>query len=289
MNDYRSVLVHVGDADYSRQVLSVAIGIAGSQGAVLSAVHAPELPYLGGFRGPRSPQASALLSDEAMQTRVAKAGCVVADAAQARSIRIDFQGLGGDAVAAMVARARTTDLVVVGQPSEDDAGGPSHHFASQVLVGASCPVLFVPCLGALDRCGSRVLVAWSPTRESARALRDALPMLQRAATVHVRQFGAPVSGSQEPLAGVADYLRAHGVTASCSFEPVREIGFSERMLTPTVVDASVAELLLSNAADMAADLIVMGGYGHTRTHELLLGGVTRTMLSSMTVPVLMSH
>ena len=85
------------------------------------------------------------------------------------------------------------------------------------------------------------------------------------------------------------HLRAHGVSATCAVKPVREMSFSERMLNPTVVDASIAELLLSHAADMDADLIVMGGYGHTRTFELVLGGVTRTLLGSMTIPVLMSH
>ena len=85
------------------------------------------------------------------------------------------------------------------------------------------------------------------------------------------------------------YLSAHGVSANCTVKPVREIPVTERMLTPTVVDASIAELLLSHAADMNAELIVMGGYGHTRVHELVLGGVTRTLLGSMTVPVLMSH
>jgi len=79
------------------------------------------------------------------------------------------------------------------------------------------------------------------------------------------------------------------VSAKRTVKPLRQVSFRERMLTPTVVDASIAELVLSHAADMNADLIVMGGYGHTRAYELVLGGVTRTLLGSMTVPVLMSH
>ena len=114
-------------------------------------------------------------------------------------------------------------------------------------------------------------------------------MLQRATAVEVLRFGSLEPGAEEPLDAVAAYLRAHGVSATCSVRPVREISFSERMLTPTVVDASIAELLLSHAADMGATLIVMGGYGHTRAYELVLGGVTRTMRGSMTVSVLMSH
>lgn len=134
-----------------------------------------------------------------------------------------------------------------------------------------------------------MLVAWSATRESARALRDALPMLQRAAAVEVLRFGPTATGAGEPLDGVVACLQAHGVSATGTEKPVRKISFGERMLTPTVGDASIAELLLSHAADMDANLIVMGRYGHSRTYELVLGGVTRTMLGSMTVPILMSH
>ncbi len=168
-------------------------------------------------------------------------------------------------------------------------GGPTLGFASKLLVTAGCPLLFVPAAGSVDADVKRVLVAWSGTRESARALRDALPLLKRAAAVELLRFGNAEAGLDEPLEPVVSYLKFHGVSATCSVLPVRAISFSERMLNPTVVDASVAELLLSHAADSDADMVVMGGYGHTRAFELVLGGVSRTMLHSMTLPVLMSH
>jgi nucleotide-binding universal stress UspA family protein len=105
----------------------------------------------------------------------------------------------------------------------------------------------------------------------------------------VLSFGHTAPGAGDPLDGVAAYLAAHGVSARCALEPMRELTFGERMLNPTVVDTSIGELLLSHATDIDADLIVMGGYGHARAFELALGGVTRTLLGSMTVPVLMSH
>lgn len=289
MNDYRSVLVHVSGSERSLNVLTCAAMVAAQQGAALRAVHAVEPPFLAPHLGSQGILIAAEVDQNTERERTAWARERVLEAAQASKMRIDFDSRGGDPVEVMLALSRTADLVVMGQPSTDDSDGPSRRLASQLLVGAACPVLFVPGAGLVKSCGARVLVAWSATRESARALRDALPMLQRAATVEVLRFGATARDAEEPLDAVVAYLSAHHVSATRAVKPVQNISFGERVMTPTVVDASIAELLLSYAADMNADLIVMGGYGHTRIYELLLGGVTRTMLGSMTAPVLMSH
>ena len=289
MNDYRRVLVHVSDSERSEALLSFATRLAAAQGARLHAMHAVEPLFLGLGLSPESAMTAAQSGQQTERARTARARDRVLDASRAIGMSIEFDSPPGDPVEAMSARSRVSDLAVLGQPYAGDADGPSQRFVSKVLVNAGCPVLFVPAAGTVDRCGTRVLVAWSDTRESARALRDALPMLQRAAAVEVLRFGPAAPADGEPLDGVLAYLQAHGVSATGAVRPVREISFGERMLTPTVVDASTAELLLSHAADIDADLIVMGGYGHTRTYELVLGGVTRTMLGSMTVPVLMSH
>jgi nucleotide-binding universal stress UspA family protein len=100
-----------------------------------------------------------------------------------------------------------------------------------------------------------------------------------------------VRGDDEvpPLEPLSQYLAAHGVRAACSLQRSRDPSVGERLLSPWTPDAPVAEALLSRAADVDADLIVIGGYGHARAWEMALGGVTRTLLQSMTVPVLMSH
>ena len=289
MNDYRNVLVHVSDSERSDAVLSCAAMVAAAHGANLRAVHAVQPLYLGVGLTPESAMIAAQHGQEAERDRTAKARYLVLEASRASGMSIEFESPRGDPVESISERSWVADLAVMGQPFDEDMDGPSRRIASKVLVAAGCPVLFVPGAGFVESCGTRVLVAWSATRESARALRDALPMLQRAAAVEVLRFGPTAPGAGEPLDGVVAYLQAHGVSATGAVKPVREISFGERMLTPTVVDASIAELLLSHAADMDANLIVMGGYGHTRTYELVLGGVTRTMLGSMTVPVLMSH
>jgi nucleotide-binding universal stress UspA family protein len=137
-----------------------------------------------------------------------------------------------------------------------------------------------------------VIVAWSPARETARALRDALPLLAAAETVELVRLADDATGDDgpEPLQAVRAYLRRHGVEATVRVLARGTAAAPGSLLgggwTP---DVPVAEALLSHAADTGADLIVMGGYGHARLRELALGGVTRTMLQSMTVPVLMSH
>ncbi|MGA8010213.1 MAG: universal stress protein [Thiomonas sp.] len=264
MNVYGSILVHLNQREQAYKVCTLAAQIAAKQGARLNAVHAADA--------------------EGWDVRD-----LVAEIAQAQGVVAQCNSIA-EGVAQLVECTRIADLLVIGQPGKGDNSDFSLGSASQLLVGASCPVLFVPAPASLGTtCGARVLVSWGPGRESARALRDALPLLQRATEVQLRAYGAGRAPAEDGLIAACAYLQLHGVKASYSAERMGDIDFNQRMLTPTVVDASVAELLLSQAADMEADLIVMGGYGHSRAHEFLLGGVTRSMLSSMTVPVFMSH
>jgi nucleotide-binding universal stress UspA family protein len=122
-----------------------------------------------------------------------------------------------------------------------------------------------------------VLVAWNASPEASRAVSDALPLLARAERVNVVVFAAGPAGDhgEEPGADAALYLARHGVKAAVS-----------RYGSPGL---DIGSQILSRAADMTVDLIVMGAYGHSRIRELVLGGATRTMLESMTAPVLMSR
>ncbi len=261
MNCYRSVLAYLGETAQQRKVFGLAAKLAAGQGAVVDVVHPSEAVVAGWM----------------------------AELARDSDVRAEHHTIDRGP-APLIERARTADLLVIGQPWDAGEGRPSLHFASQLLIGASCPVLFVPGPEALaEDCCSRVLVAWGPGRESARALRDALPLLQRATDVQLRAYGAGQAPAADSVAAASAYLRLHGVNASYAAERMGDIAFNEQMMTPAVVDTSVADLLLSHAADMAAELIVMGGYSHSRAHELLLGGVTRSILSAMTVPVFMSH
>ncbi len=172
-------------------------------------------------------------------------------------------------------QARYTDLTVLGQADPDH---PLFEKVAKlpeiVMMGAGRPVLIVPYVGDIAAFGRNVLVAWSGTRESARAAGDAMPFLRSAERVTILSINStdPSEAHEERL---AQHLVRHGIRAKVSHIVSTDMG--------------AGELILSHAASLRCDLIVMGGYGHSRAHELILGGATRAVLRSMTVPVLMSH
>jgi nucleotide-binding universal stress UspA family protein len=173
--------------------------------------------------------------------------------------------------------ARYADLVVAGQPEADDEGD-LRGLADELVFSAGRPVLFVPYAGRFPALGKRVLVAWDAGREAARAVTDALPLLQRAEAVEVCAFDPEKRArkhGEQPGADVGLYLARHGVKVTVA----RQSG----------AGYDVGAQILSRAADVGADLVVMGAYGHARVREMVLGGATRTLLEAMTVPVLMSH
>ena len=150
-------------------------------------------------------------------------------------------------------------------------------FPEYVVMNAGRPVLLVPYAGEFPHVGRKVLLAWDGSMEASRAINGAMPMLRQAQEVKVVVFNAEqqvnVHG-QQPGADLALYLARHGVKVDVLQETTEQ-------------DSGNA--LLSLAADVNADLLVMGCYAHSRFREMLLGGATRTVLESMTLPVLMSH
>jgi nucleotide-binding universal stress UspA family protein len=189
----------------------------------------------------------------------------------------------------VIQRCRYADLVLVGQRDPSEHPKPRPSVSTRLLLTAGRPLLFRPYASETRECGRRVLVAWSDTRESARALHDALPWLKGAESVEVVTFRPVDVDMDASLDSVLELLDAHGIAATASQHAGPSPSITERLIAPASVDASIAEMLLSLVADRAADLLVMGGYGHSRAVEFVLGGVTRTVLQSMTVPVLMSH
>ena len=137
--------------------------------------------------------------------------------------------------------------------------------------------MIVPYAGHFENVGQRALIAWNASRESARAVGDALPLITAAEAVTVltiaptRKAGSDIASADDLL----EHLACHGIKAQI------DSGIAEGI--------SVSDLILSRAADLAADLIVMGAYGHSRMHELLLGDATRELFEHMTVPVLTAH
>lgn len=192
---------------------------------------------------------------------------------------VEVRRLGGDPVVGLATSARYADLVVIGQVDPETADGPEERdFPDHAILAAGRPTLMIPYAGTFGTLGEHIVVAWSATRESTRAVTDALPLLMRAKKVTVI-VGDAIPGfgghGAMPGADIALYLARHGIKVEVSQEKTAGI--------------DVGSLLLSRISDLGADLLVMGAYGHSRLRELVLGGVTRTILNEMTVPVLMSH
>ncbi|MBL0730025.1 universal stress protein [Piscinibacter sp. HJYY11] len=169
------------------------------------------------------------------------------------------------------------DLVVLGQRDPEDplTADVPRDFVESVVMASGKPALVIPYAGRFDSIGRNVLIAWRPTRECARAVEAALPLLQRAARVHVVCWGEDSFGPAETTFGIVRALRWHGVECTAHRYPKEP--------------EKLGEVLLSTAAAQDSELLVMGAYGHHRLRELLLGGTTRTLLRSMTLPVLMAH
>jgi nucleotide-binding universal stress UspA family protein len=121
----------------------------------------------------------------------------------------------------------------------------------------------------------RVLACWDGGPRAARAIGDAMPFLERAKAVELMMVAEESKEDETNGAKMAEHLARHGVKAT-----VKHMAKG---------DIAIEDVILSYAADSGADFMVMGGYGHSRLREFILGGVTRGILSSMTVPVLMSH
>ena len=277
---YRSIFLHLDDSESGQHTVACAVATAKAFDAELAGTYLVPRP-------PITPFTSAMLPDLVVRSRLADSG-QAQDQAEARLraaatqhglASAPFAAPAGEAFEQAVLRARHADLAILGQPQ---AGAAEAEFTSRlahaVLLDSGRPVILVPYIGCNATAGGVALVAWKETREAARAVADALPFLKKArrvVVVMVTEPNADDGAVASSASGVVHYLAHHGVKA----EMRREVAD----------DIDAANLLLSRASDLGADLLVMGGYSRARIAQRVFGGVTRTILETMTVPVLMSH
>jgi nucleotide-binding universal stress UspA family protein len=185
-----------------------------------------------------------------------------------------------DPVYAFTQLAWGADLVLLGQhdPAPNAYSGVQPDFAASVLIASGKPGLVMPFIGAGDKLGETVLIAWKPSPEAARAVTAAMPLLQRAKRVHLATWDESGEDRSDAPRPIERYLARHGIVPT----------LHRSALTGPEAHA-VGELLLSLAADVQADLMVMGCYGHGRAREWVLGGATRSVFQAMTLPVFMVH
>ena len=274
---YRTFLVHVDNGKYCPARLDMAIHLARRFNAHLVGLHA-----LTAVRLPAYAIAEAGATLIEAQKTVAKEQATRAEALFRKATggaglgSVEWRVSGDDAADAVTLHARYADMVVLGQPRERDGSGVEADFPERVVLSAGRPVLMVPYAGKFEGVGKRVLVAWNTGREATRAVTDAIPLLREAEHVHVVVFNPEgAAHGAVPGADIGLYLARHDVPVEVSYHRADDI--------------DVGNQLLSRVADLGVDLIVMGAYGHSRMRELIMGGATRTILESMTAPVLLSH
>ena len=200
--------------------------------------------------------------------------------AEEAGVRMDAHVVEGQVIPILREHTKYSDLLMLGQDQPDDPDNASYGLADALLFEGACACMVVPHSGKLAVPGNRILLTWNASRESARALHEAMSLLKSADTVVVLSSEPDGSDTRiargHPHADELDrYLKSHGIESVSS-------GISD-------MDISASDAILGQAAEMNADLIVMGAYGHARLREIILGGVTRDLLKRSPVPLFLAH
>ena len=281
----KDLLVHVDGTRGHEARLRIAAELARRNEAHLTGLFVIEPVNVAGVFSPGGADVAQTEILQAIQEQHEKARRALAERLGATfRARIDAAGIlgewrvtQGDPSERVTLHGRYADLVILGQ-SDPDAPSLGPAVPEAVLLGSGRPALVVPYIGADRPIGHRVLVAWNGSREAARAVNDAVPLVAPGGRMTVLAINPArgVAGDGDlPAADMAHHLARHGIAAEAAHTVAEDI--------------AIGDLILSRAADMGADLIVMGGYGHSRAREFVLGGATRALLGHMTIPVLFSH
>ncbi|CAG1018785.1 hypothetical protein BURC_03599 [Burkholderiaceae bacterium] len=275
MTSIRSVLLHLDNTSSAGARLEFACGLA--------AKHEAALPVMFAASSAQRPVQLALAEGPAAVLQsMHEADCERARALFDRAVTHGGPAMrwldAGDAdpADAFTRQALYADLLVLGQhdPSVAPAGSAPAGFVESVVLGSGRPALILPHSGRFASVGRDVLIGWNATPQAARAVSAALPWLREARRVHVLEAVDEPRHAHGGGLDIAQYLQFHGIVPALH---------RHRALT------DAGDVMLSLASDVDADLLVMGCYGHSRARELVLGGASRTVLQTMTLPVLMAH
>lgn len=277
---FKNLLVHLDPSKSSVKRADAAVALAAKHGAHLTALAAAPSPSVPSYVEAQIPPAMFEQARSSLLEGLDRIGTAFAKKAEAAGVSYEFRReLAREPLGDLISRhARYADLAILGQADPDDPLTGDPETGEDVILGCGRPVLIVPYIGAMQEPGKRIVVAWDAGREAARAVNDAMPLLAAAELVQVLVVNpkrGPRAHGDEPGADIATHLARHGVEVDVKVY--------------TQHDLSVADVILSRIADESADLAVMGAYGHARLREMVLGGVTREMLRSMTVPLFMAH
>ncbi|GGF59977.1 universal stress protein A [Terasakiella brassicae] len=273
----KDILVHVDHSPSCKERIKAALKLAQLHNAHLTALYVMTKPMIPGF-------IEAQLSKEVIKAQVAASEnaakeiqTMFASITDGNNVPTEWRCVEGDMVEQVMLHARYADLTVLGQKDSKTIEDPgASEMPDQILLRSGRPVLIIPHSGSFETVGKHIMVAWDGSRLATRAVNDAICLMEKADKVDVLAVDPKNSHHGDiPGADISLHLARHDINAE-----------AEHLASSNL---SAGDALLSYAADSGIDLIVMGGYGHRRWREVVLGGVTRHMLKHMTVPVFMTH
>ena len=274
----KDIYVHVDASSTSGARLDAAINLAKQHDALLTGVYALTRQIIPAYAEVQISADVMEAQAKALEEAANKVHEGFKKATAAQGLTAAWHCIEGNLDRVLTHEARTADIMVLGQHNPDDDLFPgSRDMPDHVIMSAGRPILMIPYTYQNKTIGKRVMIAWDGGPRATRAVHDALPILKKAdrVTVMVANPEGENRLGSEPGAGITAHLTRHGINVE-----------AEHVINK---DMSPGELLLNQAADTRADLIVCGAYGHARWKELILGGVTDHLLEHMPVPILMSH
>jgi len=275
---YKTILVHLNDKRRAEALLEPAVRLAGRHNAHLVGMHVYAAMPAPPFRVLGSKVLGSVAAGERQDTEEIAAVFARMTAnqpfvAEWRALKVPHV----DLAPIVMDHGRAADLIIAGQTDPDWDLSPLMDFPERLALESGRPVLVVPYVGRYPEIGRTVVIAWKASRESARAAFDALPFLLAAQAIHILEIKE--TGDERPAlapdTSIAAALARHGLKPSVHTSALGDIGLGDE--------------ILSRLADLGADLLVMGAYGHSRLREIVFGGVTRHIARHMTVPTLFSH
>ncbi len=276
----KSILLLLDDSSACEKRMTVSFELARRFGAHLTGLYVIPTPSII-YGAPHAPvteiESEVQRSQERGEASIAAFGAM----ADKEGLAVEHRLVNamGEAVSDVAAlHGRYADMLILGQNDPNDLRSLGIGVVESTLLGSGRPSLFVPYIGLQMPMLEHVIVAWDASQESTRAVHDALPLLVEAKKVTVLVINpriGPEGHGEQPGADIATALARHGVDVTVQEDQVDRI--------------AIGEAVLSRISDLQGGMLVMGAYGHARLRELILGGVTDTILREMTVPVLMSH
>jgi nucleotide-binding universal stress UspA family protein len=274
----KDILVHLAEPGLDSPALHLAVTLAQRHGAHVTGLYAYSLdwPLLASSGGYMDPATIQLIIQESQRAALKKATLLRApfeEVLRREAISGEWRQVEGNVEAIVTLHSRYADLTIFGRAAEDST---VTELAETVLFASGRPILLMPPNLPPHFAPDRILVGWNGSREAARAIGDAMPLLRSAKAVRVLsvqpEYGPDALVQAEDM---SRHLARHDVPVSAA--------------TATLDGLQTQDLLLNAASDFGADLLVIGGYGHGQLREMVLGGVTRTLFRHAAIPVLMSH